>query len=201
VYPGGGPPASADTGRRSVGPPGQRNPAWGRASASPQEPRANERQAEGLQEAWACSARALRESQPSRPRRSFLCIPEAATGVSRHRPKVCRPTGPEETSLGQSVSVAPGTGSERDAGRRSAGTDACVMAGIPADLRPAALGAVLPGATLSSAPGCIPMPFQGGRGNDRRRLEWSHRRVQGIPLSRGGEFWCEEETGLRSSHK
>jgi hypothetical protein len=57
-------------GRRSVGPTGQRIPAWGRASASPQE-------------RWRC--------------------------LGQSRPKVCRPNGPENTSLGQSVSVAPGT--------------------------------------------------------------------------------------------
>jgi REP element-mobilizing transposase RayT len=54
-------------------------------------------------------------------------------GIARYRPKVCRPNGPEEPSLGQSDSVAPGQGVEETAGRRSAGDLDITHALVPAD--------------------------------------------------------------------
>jgi hypothetical protein len=87
------------TGRRSVGPTGQRKSASGRAPAAPQERSPQGAQAEGL------SAQRARGNQPGaerqrRPRNRDRKV---------HRPKVCRPNGPEEISLGQSASGAPGT--------------------------------------------------------------------------------------------
>jgi hypothetical protein len=49
-----------------------------------------------------------------------------------------RPEGAWEYSPGQSDSDAPGHADLGEAGRRSAGTDACAVARLPADLRPAA---------------------------------------------------------------
>jgi hypothetical protein len=139
-------PQSPDvfTGRRSVGPTGQRNPAWGTAKQLSS-------QAEGL------SARRARGTQPGAQRSNCL-----------HRPKVCRPNGPEEPSLGHSEATPQDRPSPDPAGRRSAGiatsqeTPAIVPSQAEGLSARRARGAQ-PGAQRSDAPGKARAPSLAGR--------------------------------------
>ncbi len=148
---------------------------WNHAHPRTKDPPRLGRGARGATATRSCS----RQPRTAQDRRWCASTAEArciyiACEVVRPRPKVCRPNGPEECSLGQSEASPQERGADQIAGRRSAGSSAFPHALAPADLRPASSGGAYPGASLGFAPGCVPMPLRGGRGYQCKRMERFH---------------------------